>query len=231
MCYVRKMSFISYFQRLAVVKRREWEQRRRLLLAAALLGKKTWAFFLPYKSNWAFVTHWWLPPSRWCCRDRPDGPGKMRITMAWGLRGRLGTLHPPNGTEGAAEPKKQPERVWPAWSIQACFTWLHWWSRLGRTPRYSQRAPASPQLRRQQPCQVLAVTGLCRRADQSAPRRAAPCPVSFIIIFFQITLGPPLRSQLTGRKVEDFHKNLNSSSGLSNNRIWILNLQYIYIYI
>lgn len=52
-----------------------------------------------------------------------------------------------------------------------------------------------------------------------------PC-FFFIMIFFspQIT-----HSQLTGRKVEAFHKNLNSSSCLSNNRIWILNLQYIYI--
>lgn len=40
MCYVRKMSFISYFQHLVVVRRREGEQRRRLLLAAALLGGK-----------------------------------------------------------------------------------------------------------------------------------------------------------------------------------------------
>lgn len=33
------------------------------------------------------------------------------------------------------------------------------------------------------------------------------------------------------KNVDDFHENLNSSSCLSNNRIWILNLQYMYIHI
>lgn len=65
MCYVRKMSFISYFQHLVVVRRREGEQRRRLLLAAALLGKKiTWTPTRATERR-AFVTCWGLSPSWW----------------------------------------------------------------------------------------------------------------------------------------------------------------------
>ena len=58
MCYVRKMSFTSYFQCLVVVRRREGEQRRRLLLAGALLGKKNLGLSPPARAteHRAFVT-------------------------------------------------------------------------------------------------------------------------------------------------------------------------------
>lgn len=65
MCYVRKMSLISYFQNLLVVRRRQGEQRRRLLLAAALLGKKNLGLSPPARAteHTAFVTCWESLPS------------------------------------------------------------------------------------------------------------------------------------------------------------------------
>lgn len=91
MCYVRKMSLISYFQNLLVVRRREGEQRRRLLLAAALLGKKNLGLSPPARAteHTAFVTCWESLPSYWPCRDQPDGPALMRKKMAQGLQERL----------------------------------------------------------------------------------------------------------------------------------------------
>lgn len=51
MYYVRKMSFMSYFQHLVVVRKRGGEQRsRRMLLAAALLWKKHLDLFPPARA-------------------------------------------------------------------------------------------------------------------------------------------------------------------------------------
>lgn len=49
----------------------------------------------------------------------------------------------------------------------------------------------------------------------------------FLVLIFSVTLCPLLLAhlQLTGKKVEDFQENSNSFSCLSNNRVWISNLQ------
>lgn len=80
------------------------------------------------------------------------------------------------------------------------------------------------------PCRSLHTPVLSGCPESAAPQ---PCRVLFLFYyyFFPNNILAPLRSQFVGRKVEDFHKNLNSSSCLSNNRIWVLNLVYIYIYI
>lgn len=62
-------------------------------------------------------------------------------------------------------------------------------------------------------------------------RNCAMTVLSLVSFFIMIFFFPQITHlQLMGREVEAFHKNLNSFSCLSNNRIWILNLQYIYIY-
>lgn len=66
----------------------------------------------------------------------------------------------------------------------------------------------------------------CPGSTAPQPRRAL---FLFYYYFFPDNTLASLRSQLTGGKVEDFHKNLNSSSCLSSNKIRILNLQYIHI--
>lgn len=78
-------------------------------------------------------------------------------------------------------------------------------------------------------CSYPSLHALCLRlAEELCHDCLMPC----FFLYYDFSFFSPDSNtlQLTGREVEAFHKNLNSFSCLSNNRIWILNLQYIYIY-
>lgn len=155
-----------------------------------------------------------LSPSQWHCRDGPvlvrktiagaagEAQGSTYLLMVLGVQ--LGEKSSPRGL-GKCEPLVLLG-LYPTSGHQHC-------------PSFRGGSPAMSQ---------------CSGA-QRALEHSCLLSYSFLlsINFFQVTLCPPLlaHSQLTGRKVEDFHENLDSLSCLSNSRIWISNLQYVYIYI
>lgn len=216
------MSFISYFQRLVVVRRREGEQRRRLLLAAALLGKKTWAF-PPLQEQ--------LSPEPLSlardCHLPGDAAGTglthlMKITMEWGLRGRLGALYLPGGAGGAARPKNSPRGFGQCEVSEGVSP--------GCIDGFAQAVPTTPAGTGIVPASEGAALPRCSLhmpGPSGCPERTTPqlCCALFLFYyyFFPDNILAPLCSQLMGKKVEDFQENLNSC--LSNNGVWILNLQ------
>lgn len=165
-------------------------------------------------SHRAFVRHWGLKPSWWHHSDSCDKPGLVMgvVALGSGCHFLLGNL--PHGQASGTTPMGL------------------YWCQGSASPSMSARTVITPTLGRVVPphCHCI-YPSLHAPCLQLAQELCHDCLVSCFFLYYDFFFFPQITHlQLMGREVEAFHKNLNSFSCLSNNRIWILNLQYIYIY-